>query len=86
MAEKLSVVMSRKNIEDADIVLFMVDATEGVSGLDANIAGYAHESGRSVIILVNKWDFVSEWREASRQPVKDRANSGCKASAGSRTL
>ena len=59
MAEKLSVVMARKNIEDADIVLFMVDATEGASGLDANIAGYAHEAGRSVIILVNKWDLVT---------------------------
>jgi GTP-binding protein len=59
MAEKLSVVIARKNIEDADIVLFMVDATEGASGLDANIAGYAHESGRSVIILVNKWDLVA---------------------------
>ena len=59
MAEKLSVVFSRKSIEDADIVLFMVDATEGASGLDASIAGYAHESGRSVIILVNKWDLVA---------------------------
>jgi GTP-binding protein len=59
MAEKLSVVFSRKSIEHADIVLFMVDATEGASGLDANIAGYAHESGRSVIILVNKWDLVA---------------------------
>jgi GTP-binding protein len=59
MAEKLSVVFSRKNIEDADIVLFMVDATEGARVLDANIAGYAHESGRSVIILVNKWDLVA---------------------------
>jgi GTP-binding protein len=58
MAEKLSVVMARKNIEDADIVLFLVDATEGVSGLDASIAGYADESGRSVIIIVNKWDLV----------------------------
>ncbi|MGA7293010.1 MAG: ribosome biogenesis GTPase Der [Terriglobales bacterium] len=59
MAEKLSVVFSRKNIEDADIVLFMIDATEGASGLDANIAGYAHESGRSMIILVNKWDLIA---------------------------
>ena len=59
MAEKLSVVMARKNIEDADIALFLVDATEGVSGLDASIAGYAHESGRSVIIVVNKWDLVT---------------------------
>jgi GTPase len=59
MAEKLSVVMSRKHLEDADIALFLVDATEGVSGLDATIAGYAHESGRSIIILVNKWDLVA---------------------------
>jgi len=59
MAEKLSVVMARKNIEHADIVLFLVDATEGVSGLDASIAGYADESGRSVIIVVNKWDLVT---------------------------
>jgi GTP-binding protein len=58
MAEKLSVVMARKNIENSDLVLFMVDATEGASGLDANIAGYAHESGRSVIIIVNKWDLI----------------------------
>jgi len=55
MAEKLSVVMSRKHLEDADIALLVIDATEGVSSLDATIAGYAHESGRSMIILVNKW-------------------------------
>jgi len=58
MAEKLSVVMARKHLEAADIALMMIDATEGVSSLDASIAGYAHESGRSVIILVNKWDLV----------------------------
>ncbi len=86
MAEKLSVVFSRKNIEDADIVLFMVDATEGASGLDANIAGYAHESGRSVIILVNKWDLIAERREAGDQPIEDGADTGCEASAGSGTV
>lgn len=59
MAEKLSVVMSRRHLEAADIAIFMVDATEGVSGLDATIAGYAHESGRSIIIVVNKWDLVA---------------------------
>jgi len=59
MAEKLSVVMSRKHLESADIALLMVDATQGVSALDASIAGYAHESGRSVIIIVNKWDLVT---------------------------
>ena len=56
MAEKLSVVMARKHLEAADIALLVIDATEGVSALDAAIAGYAHESGRSVIIVVNKWD------------------------------
>src|SRR4029077_13074452 len=58
MAEKLSVVMARKHLEAADIALILIDATEGVSGLDASIAGYAHESGRSVIIIVNKWDLI----------------------------
>ena len=58
MAEKLSVVMARKHLEAADIALLVIDATEGVSALDATIAGYAHESGRSVIVIVNKWDLV----------------------------
>ncbi|HKH98195.1 MAG TPA: ribosome biogenesis GTPase Der [Candidatus Sulfotelmatobacter sp.] len=58
MAEKLSVVMARKHLEAADIALLVIDATEGVSQLDASIAGYAHESGRSLIIVVNKWDLV----------------------------
>ncbi|HEX4156539.1 MAG TPA: ribosome biogenesis GTPase Der [Acidobacteriaceae bacterium] len=60
MAEKLSVVMSRKHLEAADVALLMIDATEGVTGSDATIGGYAHESGRSVIIVVNKWDLMTE--------------------------
>ncbi len=67
MAEKLSVVMSRKHLESADIALLMIDATEGVNALDANIAGYAHESGRSMIIVVNKWDLVSGAGRGNRQ-------------------
>jgi GTP-binding protein len=58
MAEKLSVVMARRHIRMAHVVLLMLDATEGVVGLDATIAGYAHEGGRAVIICVNKWDEV----------------------------
>jgi GTP-binding protein len=65
MAEKLSVVMAHKHLEAADIALFVIDATEGVSQLDASIAGYAHESGRSVIIVVNKWDLVLHPETAS---------------------
>jgi GTP-binding protein len=56
MAEKLSVVMARRHIRMANVVLLIVDASEGVVGSDATIAGYAHEDGRAVIIVVNKWD------------------------------
>ena len=58
MAEKLAVVMARKHLESADIALLVVDATEGVTASDATIAGYAHESGRSVMVLANKWDLI----------------------------
>jgi GTPase len=58
--EKLSVVMARKHIERADVAVLLIDAIEGVTALDANIAGYAHEAGRSVIIVVNKWDAVEK--------------------------
>jgi len=70
MAEKLSVVMARKHLEAADIALLVIDATEGVSQLDAAIAGYAHESGRSVIIVVNKWDLVSSGPKKDVRPTK----------------
>jgi len=70
MAEKLSVVMARKHLESADIALLVIDATEGVSQLDAAIAGYAHESGRSMIIVVNKWDLVISGQKESGRPTK----------------
>jgi GTP-binding protein len=60
LAEKLSVIMSRKHLEAADVSLLVIDAAEGVAAADANIGGYAHESGRSVIIIVNKWDLVTK--------------------------
>ncbi|HJT53821.1 MAG TPA: ribosome biogenesis GTPase Der [Candidatus Angelobacter sp.] len=66
MAEKLSVVMARKHLESADVALLVIDAMEGVSALDATIGGYAHESGRSVIIVVNKWDLVTTARADGR--------------------
>jgi len=58
MAEKLSVVMARRHIRMAHVVLLVLDATEGVVGLDATIAGYAHEGGRGIVVCVNKWDEV----------------------------
>lgn len=70
MAEKLSVVMAHKHLEAADIALLVIDATEGVSQLDASIAGYAHESGRSTIIVVNKWDLVISGEKKPGRPTK----------------
>jgi GTPase len=60
VAEKLSVIMARRHLEQADIALLIVDASLGVTAADANIAGYAEESGCSVIIVMNKWDLALE--------------------------
>ena len=68
MAEKLSVVMARRHLEAADVALLLIDATEGVTASDATIGGYAHESGRSVIIVVNKWDAVTTGRTDGKPP------------------
>jgi GTP-binding protein len=68
MAEKLSVIMARRHLEAADVALLVIDATEGVTGADATIGGYAHESGRSVIIVVNKWDAVTTGRTDGKPP------------------
>lgn len=60
LAEKLSVIQARKHLERADIALLVLDAEEGVTALDTHIAGYAHESRRSVILVVNKWDAITK--------------------------
>jgi GTPase len=72
MTEKLSVVMARRHIRMANIVLLVVDATEGLVGHDATVAGYAHEEGRALIICVNKWDAVENKDQAAfTQTVRD---------------
>jgi GTP-binding protein len=60
MAEKLSVIMARKSLERSDVALVVIDACEGISTLDATIAGYAQAAGSSVIIVINKWDKISK--------------------------
>ena len=76
MAEKLSVVMARRHIRMAHVVLLVLDATEGVVAADATIAGYAHEGGRAVIVCVNKWDQVagqnSQQKNQFEQRVRDQ--------------
>jgi GTP-binding protein len=63
MAEKLSVVMARRHIRMANVVLLVTDASEGVTTTDATVAGYAHEDGRALIICVNKWDISKEKKQ-----------------------
>jgi len=60
VAEKLSVVMARRGLERADVAILVVDGATGVTQGDATIASYAEQSGRSVIIVVNKWDLAVE--------------------------
>ncbi len=83
MAEKLSVVMARRHLEAADVSVLMIDAVEGVTGSDATIGGYAHESGRSVIIVINKWDLVTTGRtdgkpHADREVFEEQARQSLK--------
>jgi GTP-binding protein len=59
-AEKLSVVMARRHMEQSDVALLLIDGAQGVTALDAHIGGYAHEAHRSVILVVNKWDAVQK--------------------------
>ncbi len=71
MAEKLSVVMARRHLRLAKVALIILDASEGILALDATIAGYAHEEGRAVIIVVNKWDTAKEGRRKFLEDVRD---------------
>src|SRR6266853_5222162 len=64
--------MARKHLERADVALVVADAAAGISAGDATIAGYAHQSGRSVIVVLNKWDLALEKaREAAEDARKD---------------
>lgn len=58
--EKFSIMRTLLAIERADVCLLMIDATEGVTDQDAKIAGEAHEAGKGVIIVVNKWDLLEK--------------------------
>ena len=60
--EKFSVVKTLQAIADANVVLLLIDATQGVGEQDAHIAGYVLESGRAVVVAVNKWDAVDDYQ------------------------
>ncbi len=75
--EKISVLMARKYMAEADVALLLLDAAEGVTKLDAAIGGYAAESGCSVVIIANKWDklekderTIDEFKRSVRRRMK----------------
>ena len=71
--EKFSVVKTLQAISDANVVLLMIDATQGVSDQDAHIAGYILEAGRAVVVAINKWDAVDSYqREMLERSVEQR--------------
>jgi GTP-binding protein len=71
--EKFSVVKTLQAIESASVVLLLIDATQGVTDQDAHIAGYILESGRAVVVAVNKWDAIDEYqRELVKRSIETR--------------
>jgi len=71
--EKFSVVKTLQAISDANVVLLLIDATQGVSDQDAHIAGYILEAGRAVVIAINKWDAVDAYqREMLARSIEQR--------------
>jgi GTP-binding protein len=71
--EKFSVVKTLQAIADANVVLLLLDATQGVTDQDAHIAGYILDSGRAVVLAVNKWDAVDSYqRELLQRSIEQR--------------
>jgi GTP-binding protein len=73
----LSVVIARRHLERAEICLLLVDAVEGVTRQDAHVAGYAWDAGRGLVLVVNKWDLVTD-REQARARIDDEIESQLK--------
>jgi GTPase len=72
MAEKLSVVMARRHLRMCNVAILVMDAQEGVLALDATIAGYAHEEGRALVLVVNKSDIAKQGKRKFEEEIRDR--------------
>ncbi|HTZ46907.1 MAG TPA: ribosome biogenesis GTPase Der [Verrucomicrobiae bacterium] len=83
VAEKLSVVMAKRGLERADVALLVIDGEQGVTQGDATIASYAEQSGRSVIIVVNKWDLAVEAAQRAAEESAKSAKGKTKRGDGS---
>ncbi|MCX7555395.1 ribosome biogenesis GTPase Der [Xanthomonadaceae bacterium JHOS43] len=70
--EKFSVIKSLRAIEMAQVVVFMIDASEGVTDQDATVLGQVLDAGRALVIAVNKWDGLSEYQREQTKSALDR--------------
>lgn len=68
--EKYSVIRSYTAIERADVVLMVIDASEGISEQDSKIAGMAHDAGKCIVIVVNKWDLPEKDNDSIKKYTK----------------
>lgn len=68
--EKYSVMRALRAVDRCDVVLFLIDAQDGVTEQDKRIAGYAHDQGRASVIVVNKWDLVKKDNHSTDQYTK----------------
>ena len=86
IAEKLSVIMARRHLERADVAVLLADASVGVTSHDATIASYAEQSGRSVIIVMNKWDLALRAAEekAEKEKKASTVSAGSAKAAGAK--
>jgi GTP-binding protein len=68
--EKYSVIRAYASVEKADVVLTVIDATEGISEQDSKIAGLAHDAGKASIVVVNKWDLIEKDNHSVKEYTK----------------
>lgn len=69
--EKYSVMRAMKGLERADVALILIDASEGITEQDERIAGLAHEAGKGIILVLNKWDLVPDKEEGYKRFVNE---------------
>ncbi len=72
--EKYSVIRAIAAVQKADVCLLVIDATEGVTEQDKKIAGYSHENGKGMVIVINKWDIVDKNTNTMNEFIKEVRN------------
>jgi GTP-binding protein len=69
--EVLSVVQARKRIEECDVAVLVLDASEGVTAQDATVASYAHDEGKGLVFVANKWDLAGKASQGAARTLED---------------